>query len=41
MTQQPATKRWGVILGWIRRDGMARIRMTGVVPTPLIGACIY
>jgi hypothetical protein len=41
MTQQTATKWWGVIVGWIRRDGMARIRMTGVIPTPLSGACIY
>ena len=30
----------GVILGWIRRDGMARMRMLGVVPTPLIVSCI-
>jgi len=29
-----------VILGWIRRDGMARMRVTGVVPTPPSGACI-
>jgi hypothetical protein len=28
----------GGILGWIQRDGMARIRVTGVVPTPLSGA---
>jgi len=39
MTQQTATNRWGVILGWIRRDGMARMRVTGVVPTPLIVDC--
>ena len=29
-----------MIVGWIRRDGMARIGMTGVVSTPLSGACI-
>ena len=29
-----------MMLGWIRRDGMARMRVTGVVPTPLSGACI-
>ena len=27
-----------MILGWIRRDGMARILMTGVILTPLSGA---
>ena len=26
---------WGMILGWIRRDGMARMRMIGVILTPL------
>ena len=34
------TKRWGVIVEWIRHDGMARMLMTGVIPTPLSGACI-
>ena len=29
-----------MIVGWIRRDGMARMRVTGVVPTPPSGACI-
>ena len=29
-----------MILGWIQRDGMARMRVTGVVPTQLSGACI-
>jgi hypothetical protein len=30
-----------MILGWIRRDGMARMLLSGVVLTPLSGACIY
>ena len=29
-----------MILVWIWRDGMARMRVTGVIPTPLSGACI-
>ena len=40
MTQQQATNWWGMILGWNWRDGMARMRVTGVVPTPLIVSCI-
>jgi hypothetical protein len=35
MTQQTAPKCWGMILGWIRRDGMARMLMTGVVLTSI------
>jgi len=29
-----------MILGWIQRDGMARMNMIGVVPTPFIVSCI-
>jgi hypothetical protein len=35
MTQQTVPKCWGMILEWVWSDGMARILMTGVVPTPL------
>ena len=28
------------MLGWVRCDGMARMLMTGVVPTLLIVSCI-
>ena len=31
---------WGTILGWVRRDGMARMRIIGVVPTIFIVRCI-
>jgi hypothetical protein len=39
MTQQTATHWWGTILEWVWCDGMARMLMTGVVPTTYLIDC--
>ena len=40
MSQQTATNWWGMIVGRVIRDGMARMRMIWGVPTSFIVRCI-